>query len=101
MLSLVPAAAPDPVSEALPVPGYRWRPSSWMSAKIRPGSLSKPAAHPLGSGLVWGSQAVAVQTRLQSARLQIQQSIQLRATTAERLHEDYGIDLAAVAWPDE
>jgi chromosome segregation protein len=43
------------------------------------------------------SLAVAVQARLQAARLQIQQSVQLRTTAAERLHEDYGIDLAALA----
>ena len=39
--AFVPIAAPVPVSEAWPVPGYRLWPLSCMSANIRSGSASK------------------------------------------------------------
>jgi chromosome segregation protein len=43
------------------------------------------------------AQVLSGQTQLQSARLELQQTRQHRATLAERLREDYKIDIAALA----
>ncbi len=44
---------------------------------------------------------VAIQGRLQAMRLQLQQCEQQRDAVAERLHEDYQLDLAALAAADD